>query len=53
MATINNLLSLSKKSYFENEQKAVEEKEKEINQKISLYILHKNFLSFKETSINL
>ena len=51
MSTINDLLSLSKNSYLENEQKTVEEKE--INHAISLFILHKNFLSFKETTINL
>lgn len=51
MSNRNEILSISKNTLLENEQKKIEEKE--IIHTISLFILHGNFLSFKQTTINL
>ena len=49
--TTNDLLSISKNRLSEIEQKYFQENE--INNAISLFILHRNFIYFKKTTINL
>ena len=51
--SINDLLTLPNNKNTEIEQKQFEEKEKEINNKVSLFTLRRLFISFKTTTINL
>ena len=49
--TTNDLFSISKNGFSEIEQ--INFQENEINYAISLFILQRNFISFKQTTINL